>query len=607
MEASVLWVLVLASAGASAAVVWSRVRLVLTAPPTISLDRFRHRAVRFLVDVVGQRQTIAERPAAGLAHALVFWGFLAFGGYTILEFARGLGLFDVSGSRAFLAYRIVLTPFAVGVLAGIAYLLARRVIVRPAALGDHLSAESVVIGGFIATLMATFLATWWWPAQTPVGHASGWVHDLVVLAFVIVIPRTKHFHLVLAPITVFLKSPELGAVPNLDFEREQVGLETVKDLGSKTVLDALTCVECGRCQDHCPAVRAGQALNPKQLILQTQQALVSGQRDAALLGVLGEEALWQCTTCGACEHQCPVGIEHLPLIVGARRGVVSSGGAPDYLGAMYNNLERRHNIWGLGYDQRQRFVEAEGLERFEATRHEVLVWLGCAGAFDAAFQQSLRGLFAIVRARGVAFGVLAKERCTGDAAKRTGNEYAFQELATANIEELTASRARRIVSSCPHCVKTIGDDYRRFGYTVEVVHSSVYVERLTRDMRQVSGPGEQVTFHDPCYLGRYQRETLAPRALLARAGAAVVDPPRTGTNTSCCGAGGGLLFATSEAAPGGRISDLRLAELEATGARTIVTACPFCSTMLAGAQASAGTETRVVDLMTYAGERLIPR
>jgi Fe-S oxidoreductase len=605
METTVLWALVVTSVGLFGAVVRARLRLVLAAPPTIAVDDVGARIVRLVVDVLGQRRTIVERPAAGLAHALVFWGFLAFGGYTLLEFARGLGLLDVSSARWFLGYRVVLTPFATGVLAGITYLLVRRAFVRPAALGDRVSGESVVIGLCIATLMTTFLLTWRLPAATVAGRINGWAHAVVVLAFLVVIPRTKHFHLVLAPVTVFLKSAELGAVPNLDFEREQVGLEMVKDLGSKTVLDALTCVECGRCQDHCPATRAGQALNPKQLILRTQQALLAGPGDVPLAQVLTEEALWQCTTCGACEHQCPVGIEHLPLVVGARRGLVSNGAAPDHLGVMYNHLERRQNIWGLSYDQRQRFVQTEGLELFEASRHQVLVWLGCAGAFDPAFQQSLRGLFALLRARSVAFGVLAKERCTGDAAKRTGNEYAFQELATANIAELEDSRARTIVTSCPHCVKTIGDDYRRFGYAVEIVHSSVYVERLTRDMRPTPGVRETVTFHDPCYLGRYRGESAAPRALLARSGATVVDPPRAGANTSCCGAGGGLLFATREEIQGARISDMRLGELEGTGARTVVTACPFCSIMLTAANASAGGETRVVDLMTYAGERLL--
>src|SRR5204862_4789634 len=194
------------------------------------------------------------------------------------------------------------------------------------------------------------------------------------------------FHLVLSPFTVMLKSLELGTVPNLDFEKEEVGLETVKDLGRKIVLDALTCVECGRCQVNCPAWGAGKALNPKAVVLQTQEALLAGNRERKLGEVYSEKVLWQCTTCGACENQCPVGIEHLPILIGSRRGLVSNGDAPEYLGAMYNNLERRHNIWGLGYDQRARFVQAAGLEAFDPATHDVLVCLGCAGELAGSLQ-----------------------------------------------------------------------------------------------------------------------------------------------------------------------------------------------------------------------------
>jgi Fe-S oxidoreductase len=430
---------------------------------------------------------------------------------------------------------------------------------------------------------------------------------LVILAFLALIPASKHFHLVLSPITVFLKSPELGNVPNLDFEKEQVGLETVGDLGSKTVLDAFTCVECGRCQVNCPAWGAGKELNPKAIILQTQDALLAGKRDRRLAEVYSEKVLWQCTTCGACENQCPVGIEHLPLLIGSRRGLVSNGEAPDYLGGMYNNLERRSNIWGLGYDQRQKFVASAALETFDPTRHDILVWLGCAGAFEADFQKSLRSLFDILRLKDIRFGVLSKERCTGDPAKRTGNEYMYQELANGNIEDLKAAGPKKILTSCPHCVKTIGDDYRKLGYEVEIVHSAVFVEELTRaDRAATNGDGTSVTYHDPCYLARYGGRDDEPRALLGRFGAEVKEPERNRQNPYCCGAGGGLLFADKEEEPGSRISDVRFKQLRDTGATTVVTACPFCSIMLKGAQSSApdAGDIQFVDLMTFVRGRL---
>jgi Fe-S oxidoreductase len=381
------------------------------------------------------------------------------------------------------------------------------------------------------------------------------------------------------------------------------------------VLDAFTCVECGRCQVNCPAWGAGKALNPKTIILQTQAALLAGASDTKLGAVYSEEVLWQCTTCGACENQCPVGIEHLPILIGSRRGLVSNGDAPDYLGAMYNNLERRSNIWGLGYDQRTKFVQSAGLETFDAAKHDVLVWLGCAGSFDADFQKSLRALFEILRARGVSFGVLAKERCNGDPAKRTGNEYMFQELANGNIDDLKAAAPKKILTSCPHCVKTIGNDYRKFGYDVEIVHSSVFVEELTRSSASPGSAGtgsaslsgerpSTVTFHDPCYLGRYAGKVDEPRALIARFGGDLKEPERNRDNPYCCGAGGGLLFADKEEEPGSRISDVRFKQLQATGANTVVTACPFCSIMLKGAQASAQADVQFVDLMTFVKDRL---
>ncbi len=606
MPTLVLWLLVLAFGGAFAAQVATRVRLIAAAENNFSVDRIGFRVRRFLADVVAQRATIRERPVVGLAHAFVFWGFVAFAVYTAVEFLKGLGIVDLTHTRAFALYRVALTPFAVAILAGIVYLLIRRGVARPIALGATVSVESIVIGGFIAVLMITFLLTFRLPEESVAGRANWWTHTLVILAFMALIPASKHFHIVLSPITVFLKSPVLGNVPNLDFEKEEVGLEAVKDLKSKMVLDALTCVECGRCQVNCPAWGAGKELNPKAIILQTQDALVAGERDRRLGEIYSEKVLWQCTTCGACENQCPVGIEHLPILIGSRRGLVSNGDAPEYLGAVYKHLERRGNIWGLGYDQRQRFVDLAGLEIFDPRKHDVLVWLGCAGAFEADFQKSLRSLFDILRAKGVTFGVMSKERCTGDPAKRTGNEYMFQELAKSNIEDLKAAGPKTILTSCPHCVKTIGDDYRRFGYEVAIVHSSVYVEQITRGMRS-DAAHQTVTFHDPCYLGRYFGKVEEPRALLNRFGGDISEPVRNRENPYCCGAGGGLLFADKEEAPGSRISDVRFKQLQDTGADTVVSACPFCSIMLKGAGASAGAageRVQFVDLMTYVNGRL---
>ncbi len=600
-ETWIFRILVLGFVAAFAAQVWTRVRLMLRARDNIRVgdEETGHRLLRFIREVVFQSRTIAERPLVGLAHLGVYWGFAAFALYTLVEFLAGLGIVDWTRSRAFHAYALVLVPFSIAVIAGIAGLMIRRVFVRPAALGDDVSGESVLIGFFILSLMITFLLAFRWETGAA-ARVNWWVHVLVILGFLVLIPDSKHFHLLLAPLTVYLRSPVLATVPNLDFDREEVGLETLGDVERKQVLDAFTCVECGRCQVNCPANATGKRLNPKSLILRNEEALLAGTLETRLADVLDATALWQCTTCGACEAQCPVGVEHLPLIIGARRGLVSNGEAPDALGAVFNHLERRGNIWGLGADLRQKFVQSAALETFDPARHEYLMWLGCAGAFEADFQKALRSLFDILRAARVTFGVLPKERCTGDVAKRTGNEYLFQELAKANIEDFAVAGVTKILTSCPHCLRTLGVDYRAFGFGAEVVHSSVLVAGLTRTM--VVPGHEPVVLHDPCYLGRYAGVTEEPRDLLARFGAAVAEPARHGANPFCCGAGGGLLFEEKE--DGTRISQERLDQLLRTGAPTIVTACPFCAIMLKGAQASSGSQAEFVDLMTFVDGRM---
>jgi Fe-S oxidoreductase len=609
MPAVILALLVLLFVGLFAAQVYTRLQLVRRAGGRFDTSDLPARTSRFVREVVFQSKVIAEKPAVGIAHALVFWGFVAFAGYSGAQFLKGLRVVDVTGTTAFHLYAVALVPFSLGVLGGILFLIVRRVVVRPEALGA-LSTESVLIGCFIATLMVTFLLEFRLAEGTMAASVNWWLHAVVILVFLSLIPNSKHFHLVLSPATVFLKSPVLGTVRNLDFEKEEVGIETVGQLEKKQVLDAFTCVECGRCQMNCPAYGTGKLLNPKKLILQSEAALLAGRMDAKLVEVFDAGVLWQCTTCGACENQCPVGIEHLPLIIGARRGLVSNGDAPDALGAMYNHLERRGNIWGLTSDVRQKYVASAGLETFDATRHEYLMWLGCAGSYEADFQKSLRSLFDILRARGVTFGVLAKERCTGDVAKRTGNEYMFQELATANIADFRAAGVKKILTACPHCLKTLGDDYKAFGFEAEVEHSAVLVARLAelggifRDRQIPPGPGTaaDVVLHDPCYLARYAGHTAEPRALLERAGAVVKEPVRNGSNPFCCGAGGGLLFEEHE--EGTRISQQRFEQLQATGAPTIITACPFCSIMLKGAQASANATTEVVDLVSFVDGRM---
>ena len=322
--------------------------------------------------------------------------------------------------------------------------------------------------------------------------------------------------------------------------------------------------------------------------------------------------LWQCTTCGACENQCPVGIEHLPILIGARRGLVSNGDAPEYLGAMYNNLERRSNIWGLGYDQRTEVRRSRRRSR-PSIRRSTTCWSGSAApaSFDADFQKSLRSLFEILRASGVRFGVLSKERCTGDPAKRTGNEYMFQELANAQHR---GSEGRRPEED-PDVVPALREDDRRRLPEVRLRGRDrplVGVRRGAdaRDARSADAGARRR--RSPSTTRATSDATPARSTSRARCstrfGADISEPERNRDNPYCCGAGGGLLFADKEEEPGSRISDVRFKQLQATGANTVVTACPFCSIMLKGAQAPARRrDTQFVDLMTYVNGKLQPR
>ncbi|MBL8142760.1 MAG: (Fe-S)-binding protein [Acidobacteria bacterium] len=582
----------------------TRYRLVMAGANNLSLDDVPGRVQRLVTEVVFQSKVIKAKPIVGTAHLFVFWGFCAFGLYTFVGFLQGLGVVDLSRRAWFHAYQAALVPFCLAVLAGIVFLMIRRGIARPAALGATVSRESIMIGFFIVTLMVTFLLEFFvfghQASPTVAARVNWWVHMVLILLFLGLIPNSKHLHLLVSPLTLFLKSPQLQSVPNLDFEKEEVGFEALKDLPAKARLDAFTCVECGRCQENCPAFATGKLLNPKALILQNEAALLGGKHDTKLVDLYDENVLWQCTTCGACENQCPVGIEHTPVIIGARRGLVSNGEAAEYLTKVYNTLERHQNIWGPGNDSRQKFITSAGIDIFDPAKHEYLVWLGCAGALEADFQRSLRALFDILRAKGVTFGVLARERCTGDVAKRSGNEFLFQELATQNVDDFKAKQVKKIVTSCPHCLKTIGHDYRHFGFEAEVLHSATLVARLTGGAHMAAD--ETVTYHDPCYLGRYAGEHEAPRQLLARFGATVVEPERNRDNPFCCGAGGGLLFEEHE--PGKRISEHRYEQLAATGASKVVVGCPFCSIMLKGAAASANANTEFVDLMSYVDGKL---
>ena len=548
-----------------------------------------------LWEVALQGKVIRERPLPGLAHAFVFWGFCAFAPITINHIASAFGgrfLWENGGFGRF--YYGFVAVWALAVAVSIAGLFVRRFVVRPKWLGP-VSPESGVIALLIFLLMATYLGGLWLSDESLGGKVNWWLHTAALLVFLPLIPHTKHLHLALSPFTIFLRRQGFSRIPPLEGD-EDFGLDTGKDVTRIDALQAYSCVECGRCTEHCPAYNTGKLLNPKEIILGLRGYLneFGAGDEAPLVGKhISEEAVFQCTTCGGCEFQCPVGIQHLPIIVGLRRGAVNTGKWEDEYGAkLFLNLERSGNALGFASMERQNFIEKHHLPFYDGTQ-EYCLWLGCMGAYDPQGREIVLALARVLRHAGVTFGVLRKEKCTGDPARRLGNDLAVSQVAEANIETLRNAGVGKMVSICPHCVRTIGTDWREYGATFEIEHHSELLARLENKLplRATGSPRETVVFHDPCYLGRYRDTYEEPRRVIARYGEAC-DPARAREHSFCCGAGGGRMFLGEE--KGKRVNVERAEELVRTGAGTIATACPFCQTMFrdalgAGAASSAGS------------------
>ncbi len=570
--------------------------------------RLGRRARDFVWEVLCQAKVIGQRPLVGLAHAIVFWGFCAFAVVTVNHVAMGFGGVWIDRQQGLFgpAYYHVAALFAVAVAISISVLAIRRFVLRPKWLGEKPSLGSGVVAGLILILMVTFLADYrlGLDPDRGAGRVVWWVHTAALLAFLPVIARTKHLHLLLAPVTIFLSRGGFAQIPPLEGE-EDFGLVTGADVTRLAALQAFSCVECGRCMEHCPAQRTGKILNPKEIALGFRSYLKANgaQCDQPLMGAyLSEEAVFQCTTCGACEYQCPVGVEHVPLIVGLRRGAVNTGQWEDaHGGELFLRLERHGNPLGLAPVERDRFIQKAGLALYDGTQ-EYLLWLGCMGAYDPAGREIVLALVAVMRYLGVSCGVLRKEKCTGDAARRLGNDLAFQQLAEFNIGQLKAAGAKKLISICPHCVRTISEDWRQAGASFEIEHHSVFLARHNARLPEPARR-ERVVYHDPCYLGRYLETYEEPRAVVAGA-ARLTEVSRRRERSFCCGAGGGMAFLGEE--KGTRIGHERAIELAATGAEAVAAACPFCNTMLRDALAAVrpADAPPIVDLAQLAASRL---
>jgi Fe-S oxidoreductase len=577
----------------STAAFWRRFSLVLNKilqskkDPSFHLFPIGKRVQDFVWEVLCQAKVVRQRPLPGLAHAFVFWAFCAFALVTLNHCATGLGIgfLDPAG-RFGRVYYFFAALFALACVASILGLFVRRFIVRPKWLGAKLSYESGLIAFLIFVLMTTYLASFLVTPTDPSARVLWWLHTLALLTFLPLIPQTKHLHLILSPVTVFLSRGSFSRIPPLSGD-EDFGLVSGTDLTRVATLQAYSCVECGRCTEHCPAANTGKLLNPKEIILGLRGYLneYGPASPEPLLGQYNsQQAVFQCTTCGACEFQCPVGIEHLPLLIGLRRGAVNTGSWEDDHGSkLFLALERGSNALGISPAERDKFIEKQALPLFDGTQ-EYCLWLGCMGGYDPKGREIVAAFARVMDYLGTSYGVLRKEKCTGDPVRRLGNDLLFQQLAEANLEILAQNKVEKIVSICPHCVRTIQEDWKEYGTPPEVEHHSEFLARFADKLpKQVSE--ERIVYHDPCYLGRYRNVYEQPRAVVAHSGQ-LVEPPRSAERSFCCGAGGGLAFLGEES--GQRISHNRAEELIATGAQKIAAACPFCNTMLRDALAATG-------------------
>jgi Fe-S oxidoreductase len=617
-------------------------RLVRAAKPLDRRDDIAGRVRNEATIVLGQRK-LFQRLVPGLVHALIFWGFIVL--FPTIVMAT-VGAIDRDWSIPWLGaqgwFMAAVDVFVLMVLTGVVAAAWIRKVVRPARFeGSHLREADFILAMIalvVLTLLgwhasriaaglnewpahASFLSSWVSgaiPAPRVLERVFVWAHVVVILTFLAYLPHSKHLHIATAGINVyFSRTRRRGRLEPLRFDLPddeiRFGAGTIADLTWKEMVDSFSCTECGRCQDVCPAYATGKQLSPKLLIMgirdqvfaEGANLLAGGELSPIAGNGVPEEMIWDCVTCGACVHECPVSIEHVDHIVDLRRDLVMMQSSfPQEAETMLRDVERVGNPWGKPQGDRASWAEDLGVRVLAEGEDppEVLYWVGCAAAYDERARVAAESTAKLLQKAGVDFAILgAREACTGDPARRMGNEYVFQQYAQQNIATLNDARVTKIVASCPHCLNSLGNEYPDFGGRYEVMHHTQLLAELVRDgkLQPKAGEGE-ITYHDSCYLARHNDVRDEPRELVASVGKPL-EMSRNRERTFCCGAGGAHMWMEERGTP---INEERVREAAETGAETLAVACPFCTVMLDDGVRSMGKQLRVVDVSTLLVESM---
>ena len=604
-------------------------------------------------------QTLLRDPAAGIMHSLIYFSFpVLWCVTTILEINH-----QVPESWKFLhgdvyrAYSAVGDGAGVALLTGVVWAIVRRYVQKPYRIRIKSKPEhAVILGTFLLLGVSGFMAEAyrialvgrpdferWSFVGYPLsmlmdgtGDLAGWhqiwwiAHVGSFFAFLIMLPATMLRHMFTSPLNMYLKDKDrpkgaMRPMPNLmETELETFGASTVEEFTWKQLLDTDSCTMCGRCTAVCPAHATGKSLDPREIVLKTGEVMAATGNPVVSppIGTVAEitigasslferitaEEVWACTTCKACDENCPVNIEILDKILDMRRYLsLMESNFPTELGNAYRSMENSGNPWGMSQSDRAAWAkdipEVEIIEPGSAFDHEYLYFVGCAGSFDDKNQKVTQAMSKLLQRAGVDFAILGpNETCTGDPARRSGNEYIFQMLAMQNVEVLNGLGVKRIITQCPHCFNTLLNEYPQLGGHYDVIHHSQLLEHLIEtgklDMSEAR-LDERITYHDSCYLGRHNDIYLAPRNVVASiAGVEVVEMGRSGTKGMCCGAGGARMW--MEETIGKKVNDERAQEAIATGASRVATACPFCYIMLDDGVKGQGIEDDAVKVADIA-------